>query len=82
MTKVLSKNYTVDFKQYGKITVPKGTRTTHQTAMGIDRSYNFVDEYDWIDKDYPAYSNILKMDVESYGINVPEEYLEKINKKV
>lgn len=77
--KVLKKDYTVDFRQYGKITVPKGTKVTHQTADGVDESYHFVNEYDWIDKYYPAYSNILKMDVESYGINVPKEFIEEVD---
>ena len=76
--KRLKQDYTVKFMRYGEITVPKGTRTTHQTASGIDEFYNFVDEYGWIDENYPDIKNILKMDVSTYGINVPAKFLETI----
>ena len=70
------KNYKIDFMHFGEIIVPKGTKLTHQTAMGIDRTYHFVDEYDWIDKQYPAYANILKDEVSGRGINVPKEFVD------
>lgn len=76
--KVLKRDYTVDFMHYGKITVPKGTKVTHKTAMGLDESYHFVDEFEWIDKYYSAYSNILKHDVSYNGINVPKEFIQEI----
>ena len=73
--KTLIKDYTVNFKDYGTITVPKGTKTTNQTACGIDENYNFVNEYDWIDTNYKSVASILKHDVIYYGINVPKEFL-------
>ena len=74
---VLIKDYTVeDFRGYGKVTVPKGTKTTHRTACGIDEKYNFVDEFGWIE----PYEDGLKkygliMDMKSYGLNVPKEFV-------
>ena len=66
----------INFRHYGDITVPKGTRLTHQTAMGIDKKYHFVDEFGWIKKDYPDYGSILLHDAEHYGINIPEEFVD------
>ena len=60
---------------YGPIIVPTGTRTTHKTAVDIDENVNFVDEFNWIDTDYPTIANILKMDVKNYGIDIPKKYL-------
>lgn len=77
--KILKKSFSTVFRQYGKVIVPKGTSTTNLTALGMDPDYNFVDEFDWIDKDYPAYANILKMDMKSYGLHIPEEYLIEID---
>jgi len=60
---------------YPPITVPKGTRLTHQTAMGIDESYHFVNEFGWIDRDYPEIKQLLKHDVVYSGINIPIEFV-------
>jgi len=75
LLRVLKDDFSVNFRHYGKITIPKGTLTSHKTAMGDDPAYNFVCEYDWEDRLYPDISNILKPDVDSYGINIPEEML-------
>jgi hypothetical protein len=73
----LKKDYTLNYKDYGYITVPKGTQTDNNTAMGIDKSYNFVSDYEWIENNYPSIARVLKHDVYYYGINVPEYYLER-----
>lgn len=72
-----NKDYTVNFKTFGEITVPAGTRLTHKTASGIDARYNFVDEFDWIDNKYPKIANTLRMDAINYGIDVPKEFVEE-----
>lgn len=56
--------------------VPKGTELTSKTACGIDPNYHFVNEYQWIKEKYPLLANILTMDVENYGINIPIEFVE------
>lgn len=71
-----SQDVTLSFMDYGNITVPKGTRLTHQTAMGIDKNYHFVAEYKWIEENYPDISRVLKHDVYYYGINIPKEYVQ------
>lgn len=69
-------NYKIANTDYGEITVPKGTRLTHRTALGIDKNYHFVDDLTWIDRNYPTISRGLKHDVTYYGINVPREYVD------
>lgn len=68
-------NFTTDFMVYGQITVPAGTKLTHKTAMGDDPKYHFVDDFGWIDRNYPEIAKMLKMDVISYGIDVPVKYV-------
>ena len=69
------KPYTIPFMNYGTITVPAGTRVTNQTAMGKDENYCFVDEFRWVDENYPDISSILKHDLTYYGLNVPKDYV-------
>lgn len=52
------------------LTVPAGTPTTHETAMGIDKNYNFVASYRWAD---PYYWH----DINYHGINIPSEFVEQ-----
>ena len=75
MAQVTLKDVTVNFRIYGEIKVPKGTAITNQTAVGFDSKYNFVNEYGWIDRDYPEIANILKLDATYYGINIPAEFV-------
>ena len=73
---VLLKDYTVEFRDYGVVTVPKGTRTTHQTAMGIDENYNFVNEFDWVKSHEDGTKQYgLLMDLSTYGLDVPKEFV-------
>ena len=44
---------TVKFREYGEITVPKGTKVSNMTACGPDDKYLFVCEYGWIKEKYP-----------------------------
>lgn len=62
------------------ITVPKGTRTTHVTACGVDENYNFVDEFSWIPKiELPGgrlvIDQMMLHDATYYGIDIPKEYV-------
>lgn len=67
---------TLKFRDYGDITIPCGTPLTHQTASGIDVKYHFVNAFGWIDENYPTIANILKMDAQNYGINIPVEFVD------
>lgn len=71
-----SKDYTLEFRNYGTITVPAGTALTHRTAMGIDLDYHFVADYGWIADNYKSIDRVLLHDVQYYGINVPVEYVD------
>lgn len=66
----------MNFRGY-EIEIPAGTSTTHQTALGIDEKYNFINDFSWISKDLP----LLKMDAQNYGINIAPELLEDIYSK-
>lgn len=72
-----SKSYTTEFRNYGTVTVPAGTKVSHQTAMGLDTRYNFVDEFGWVKKSYPDYYELLIMDLKQYGLNVPADHVIK-----
>ena len=62
-----------DFRNYGLITIPKGTRVSHETALGIDKNYHFVDEFDWIEEK----TSFFYQDAVHYGININSEDVEK-----
>jgi hypothetical protein len=77
-------DYKVNFKvantDYGTLTIPKGTRLSHQTAMGIDKSYHFVTDLSWVKEHVSGLKQYgLIHDLEHYGINVPKEYVEYEN---
>lgn len=78
ITKVLINDYTLNFRDFGVIIVPAGTKTTNRTACGLDDNYNFVDEFAWIDENYPTIAKILAHDARFYGINIPCELLKEI----
>lgn len=66
----------VNFMNYGKIIVPKGTQLTHETACGINVNYHFVNAFSWIKKNYPEISYMLTHDAKFYGIDIPKEFVE------
>ncbi len=72
-----SQDYTIEnYRGYGQITVPKGTRLTHQTACGIDEKYHFVNDFGWIKKNYASIDKMLSHDATYYGIDIPKEFVE------
>lgn len=71
-----NKDYTLNFKHYGEITVPAGTPVTHKTACGIDEKVHFVASTKWIYENYKDIDSILKHDVVYYGIDVPKEFIQ------
>lgn len=77
--KMTSRPFTLEFKDFGEITVPAGTKVTHMTACGLDENYNFVDQFDWIVRDYPTVARILEMDARNYGINIPAEFVTEVD---
>jgi len=66
---------------YGKLVIPKGTPTTHQTACGYDENYNFIADLSWV----PTFEfngkqvkqSALIHDLTYYGLNIPREFLEE-----
>jgi hypothetical protein len=65
----------MEFKGYN-IEIPKGTRITHQTAMGIDTNYHFVSNLSWI----PLVNGVKQFglihDATYYGININKKDVE------
>lgn len=77
--KVLKEDYRTNFRGYGEIIVPKGTRTTHRTACGIDENYNFVDDFNWV-PEFEMNGKKIKQyglihDLTYYGLDIPKEFL-------
>jgi len=73
---VTSQDVTINFRGYGDIVIPKGTRLTNQTACGIDKSIHFVNEYGWIKTNYPELRYLLLHDAVHYGIDIPKEFVQ------
>ncbi|MBP8113777.1 MAG: hypothetical protein KAY50_00400 [Chitinophagaceae bacterium] len=71
-----NQDVTLPFRIYGNITIPKGTKLTHETAMGFDAKHHFVDEFNWILKNYPTIKYLLMHDAKYYGIDIPKEYVD------
>lgn len=61
---------TMEYRRHGEITVPKGTRLTHETACGYDEGYFFVDEFEWL----PPARPFLTHDAKHFGINIPKQF--------
>jgi hypothetical protein len=76
---VTKEEITMEYREYGEITIPKGTRLTNHTATGIDMNYNFVADLSWI----PTYEDgtknySLTHDADYYGINIPRHLIEEV----
>jgi hypothetical protein len=76
---VTKEDVTMKYRGYGEITIPKGTRLTNNTAMGVDKNYNFVADLSWI----PTYNDGtvrsgLIHDADYYGINIPKHLTEEV----
>jgi len=71
-----TKDYTVESERFGTITVPAGTATNNNTALGPDPNYNFVCEFGWVKPIDGCPQYILLHDLRHYGLNVPEEFFE------
>jgi len=77
--KVTTQDYTTEIKGLGKVIIPKGTRTTHQTADGKDEKYNFVDDFSWYKPELKGYARKMELhDMEHRGVNIPKEYVAEI----
>ena len=59
---------------YADIVIPKGTRTTHMTACGIDENYNFIADLSWIPKEL----GILRHDMIYHSIHIDRKLLEEV----
>lgn len=76
---VTNKNIKMVFRGMYPIEIPKGTRTTHQTASGYDEKYNFIADLSWIPLDENGNKQFgLIHDATYSGINIPKEDLEEI----
>lgn len=73
-----NKDYTVYYDDFiGEITIPKGTKLTHQTALGIDENYHFVDDWSWYKPELKGFARKMHiLDLEYRGFNVPKEYVQ------
>lgn len=76
-----NKDYTVKYNwspvDYGEIIIPKGTRLTHQTAMGEDKNYHFVADWSWYKPEITGFARKMMLhDFTHSGVDVPKEYVD------
>ena len=78
--KQLKHDVTMNFRDYGEITIPKGTRVTNNTACGVDPNYNFVADLSWIPlhDDGKTKQYGLIHDATYYGINIDKKHIEEV----
>ena len=74
---VLKEDYTVEFRNYGTIEIPKGTMVDCQSGEDPDINYFPVCEFDWLEKGYPEQSRTMMADAIEYGILIPRDKLTK-----
>ena len=75
--KVTNKEIKMNWRDY-EITIPKGTRVTHQTACGYDENYNFINDFSWVPKINGKINSGFIFDAEHYGININKNDIEDI----
>lgn len=74
-------DYTVNYYwsevDNGTVTVPKGTRLTHETACGLDEKYHFVSDWSWYRPELTGFVRTMNLwDFTHRGIDVPKEYVD------
>ena len=70
---ITTKDYITKFKGYD-ITVPKGSKATNMTAIGVDDNYRFWIDYQKVAKKLTGFADsILAHDLKHYGLNIPKE---------
>lgn len=67
---------TINFRDFGNITIPKGVDLTNNTACGVDKNYHFVKDLTWIKTNYPTIDRVLLHDATYYGINIPVKFVD------
>lgn len=77
-TALTIKAYTVkNFKGYGPITIPAGSRVSNSTACGPDDNYRFWRDFKEIAEQVSGFKNsLLHHDLTYYGLNIPAEFCE------
>jgi len=66
------------FRDHYSITIPKGTKVTNQTALGVDPNYNFIDDLSWIPLVNGVKQYGLIHDATYYGINIHKDLVEVV----
>jgi hypothetical protein len=74
LLRVLKEDFSVKFRGYGIITVPKGTPADSKDYADPHVKYCPVNEFGWIN-DYPGQCDEMKSDAIKHGIMVPKERL-------
>lgn len=78
MSKVTNQEIKIHYRGE-EITIPKGTSTTHKTALGIDETYNFINDFSWYKPHLKGVARQMAThDMRHYGINIPSSKVEFI----
>jgi hypothetical protein len=72
------KEYTIqNYRGYGPITVPIGSRVSNKTACGNDDNYRFWEDFHTVAQQVSGFKDsLLKHDLTYYGLSIPKEYCE------
>ena len=72
------KEYRVtNYKGYGELIVPVGSRVANRTACGNDDTYRFWVDFHKVAEQVSGFKNsLLHHDLTYYGLNIPAEYCE------
>ncbi len=75
LLRVLKEDFSVKFRGYGTITIPKGTSADSKDYADPHTGYCPVNEFGWINDNYPEQCEEMNPDAIKYGIAVPKELL-------
>lgn len=56
--------------------IPKGTSITHNTALGFDKNYNFINEFSWYKPEITGFARkMILFDMTHKGINIDHKFV-------
>lgn len=71
------KEYKVNYRDYGEITVPVGSTVRNKTACGNDDNYHFWTDFHKVAEEVSGFKDsFLRHDLTYYGLNIPSSYCE------
>ena len=58
------------------LVIPEGTAITHNTACGIDKKYNFINDFSWYKPELKGFARQMALhDMIHRGINIDPKFV-------